>query len=154
MKYRIVCKSFERLTVYELYDSLRLRNEVFMLEQNCLEPDLDNMDQHCHHLLLYRGDDLAGYARLFAPGLHFPEMSLGRVVSSPNARGIGVGKQVMEAAMKELYRLYGDGPIRIAAQTYARVFYEKLGFATDGEKYMLDGIEHIDMVRPPQSGTY
>ncbi|HRE51390.1 MAG TPA: GNAT family N-acetyltransferase [Flavitalea sp.] len=151
MEYRVVCKNFEQLTAYELYDSLRLRHEVFVLEQNCMAPDMDNMDQHCHHLLLYGRDELLGYARLFAPGLHFPEMSLGRVVSSPNARGIGVGKQLMEEAMKELYRLYGDGPIRIAAQVYARLFYEKLGFVAEGEEYMLDGIQHIDMVRPPRN---
>lgn len=148
MEYRVVCKSFDRLTVYELYDSLRLRNEVFTLEQNCLEPDLDNKDQHCHHLLLYKGNELLGYARLFSAGLHFAEMSIGRVVSSPAARGIGVGKRVMEEAIKWLYQLYGMGPIRIAAQTYAKLFYEKLGFVTEGEIFMLDGIEHIEMIKP------
>ncbi|TXK48082.1 GNAT family N-acetyltransferase [Pontibacter qinzhouensis] len=143
-----ICKPFETLTPYELYDLLRLRSEVFVVEQTCVFLDLDNKDQYCHHLLLYKEQTLTATARLVPPGLYYPEMSIGRIVTSPAARGTGVGKQLVATAITECYRLFGSGPIKIGAQLYAQKFYESFGFVQAGEVYDEDGIDHIEMIKP------
>jgi ElaA protein len=147
MESRLICKPFELLTPFELHDALRLRSEIFVVEQNCVFLDPDNKDQHAHHLLLYQGNELIAYARLVPAGLSFAEMSIGRVVTSRAVRGTGVGKKLMQEAIKAIYELYGKGPIRIGAQVYARKFYENLGFFQAGEVYDEDGIDHIEMVK-------
>ena len=148
MPLEIICKSFDQLTSLEIYDSLYLRHEVFVVEQNCHVPDIDNKDPRCHHLLIYNDGKLQGYARLLPAGLNFPEVSIGRVLTSANSRGTGLGKLLMQEAIKNCYNIFGKAPIRIAAQHYARLFYEKLGFIQDSDVYDLDGIGHILMVRP------
>jgi ElaA protein len=140
-------KAFQELTVNELYDLLKLRSEVFVVEQNCVFLDQDDKDQKCYHLLLYSADQLVGYSRLVPAGLSYQEMAIGRVVSSPAMRGKGVGKLVMELSIEYCHKLYKIGVIRIGAQTYALGFYGALGFVSDGEVYDEDGIEHIEMVR-------
>ncbi len=140
-------KAFQELTVHELYDLLKLRSEVFVVEQNCVFLDQDDKDLKCHHLLLFSEDQLVGYSRLVPAGLSYPEMAIGRVVSAPSVRGKGMGKVVMELAIDYCQKLFGPGDIRLGAQTYALGFYSSLGFVTDGEVYDEDGIEHIEMVR-------
>jgi len=140
-------KAFQELTVDELYALLKLRSEVFVVEQNCVFLDQDDKDQKCHHLLLYSGDELVGYSRLVPAGLSYPEMAIGRVITSLSARGKGLGKVVMELCIDYCQRLFGKGSIRLGAQTYALGFYASLGFIADGEVYDEDGIEHIEMVR-------
>ncbi len=140
-------KAFHDLTVNELYDLLKLRSEVFVVEQNCVFLDQDDKDQKCHHLLLYSEGHLVGYSRLVPAGLSYQEISIGRVVSSPAVRGKGLGKQVMERSIQSCQELFGFEDIRIGAQTYALGFYSALGFVTDGDTYDEDGIEHIEMVR-------
>lgn len=143
-----VCKRFNDLTPHEMYDLLRLRSEVFVVEQNCVFLDLDNKDQKCHHLLLYSQDALVAYARLVPPGVSYPkEMSIGRIVTSSEVRGTGVGKQLMELAIAECYALFGTGPIKIGAQLYAEKFYNAFGFVQSSEVYDEDGIDHIEMVK-------
>jgi ElaA protein len=140
-------KSFQELDVNELYELLRLRSEVFVLEQNCVFLDQDNKDQQCSHVLVYADGKLAAYSRLVPAGLSYQEISIGRVVTSPDFRGKGLGMKVMEIAIKGCSALFGAEDIRIGAQTYALPFYEALGFVSDGEVYDEDGIEHIEMVR-------
>ena len=140
-------KSFQELNVNELYELLRLRSEVFVVEQNCVFLDLDNKDQQCCHLLLSTEGKLAAYCRLVPPGLSYQEMSIGRVITSAAARGSGLGKKAMQLAIENCQMLFGMGPIRIGAQKYALSFYAALGFVEDGEPYDEDGIEHIEMVR-------
>ncbi|REG94302.1 GNAT family N-acetyltransferase [Algoriphagus antarcticus] len=147
MNYTPTVKAFHELTVNELYDLLKLRSEVFVVEQNCVFLDQDDKDQQCHHLLLYSEDQLVGYSRLVPAGLSYQEMSIGRVVSSPSVRGKGLGRVVMELSIEYCQKLFGSGDIRIGAQTYALGFYDSLGFVSDGEVYDEDGIEHIEMVR-------
>ncbi|MEP7258733.1 MAG: GNAT family N-acetyltransferase [Flavitalea sp.] len=151
MPLTIICKSFDRLSPQEIYDSLRMRQEVFVVEQDCHVPDIDNKDPRCHHLLIYRDDQLQGYARLLPAGLTFPELSIGRVLTSAASRGTGLGKILMLEAIKNCYIIFGKAPIRIAAQNYARLFYEKLGFIKDSDIYDLDGIDHILMLRLPEA---
>ncbi|WP_255496095.1 GNAT family N-acetyltransferase [Mucilaginibacter sp. FT3.2] len=140
-------KPFQQLTVNELYDLLRLRSEVFVVEQNCVFLDQDNKDQLCYHLLLFAGDKLAAYCRLVPAGVSYPEISIGRVITSPDFRGSGLGRKVMELAIESCLELFGAVDIRIGAQTYALPFYTSLGFIAEGNVYDEDGIEHIEMVK-------
>jgi ElaA protein len=142
-------KPFQQLTVNELYDLLRLRSEVFVVEQNCVFLDQDDKDQQCYHLLVFADTELAAYSRLVPAGLSYPEVSIGRVITSPAYRGKGLGRVVMELAIKNCNELFGPVEIRIGAQTYAQQFYASLGFLPEGDVYDEDGIEHIEMVRKP-----
>ncbi len=147
MSFHKVCKPFADLTPYELYDLLRLRSEVFVVEQNCVFLEMDNKDQDCYHLLLYQNNELAACARLLPPGLYYTQMSIGRIVTSLKTRGTGLGKELVSTAIANCYNLFGTGPIKIGAQLYAKAFYEKLGFSQVGEVYDEDGIDHIHMIK-------
>ncbi|HTD93703.1 MAG TPA: GNAT family N-acetyltransferase [Chitinophagaceae bacterium] len=140
-------KHFEDLTVHELYAILRLRSEVFVVEQNCVFLDQDNKDQASHHLMGWQDDRLTAYTRIVPPGLAYDDPSIGRVVTSPTDRGSGIGKILMERSIAELYTIYGPLPIRIGAQLYLKNFYESLGFLQTSEIYDEDGIDHIEMTR-------
>jgi ElaA protein len=141
-------KHFAELTVDELYDLLRLRSEVFVVEQNCVFLDMDDKDQYCHHVLGWWGYDLVAYTRLVPKGVSYPEYdSIGRVVTSAMVRGEGVGKLLMEESIRQLQNLWGNVPIKIGAQLYLKKFYESLGFEQCGPVYDEDGIDHIPMVR-------
>ncbi|MBN8835662.1 MAG: GNAT family N-acetyltransferase [Sphingobacteriia bacterium] len=141
-------KKFEELTPFELYALLRLRSEVFVVEQNCVFLDMDNKDQFSHHILGWDGAILAASTRLIAPGKVYKEMSIGRVVTSPARRNAGYGKALMLFSIDACYRLFGEGPIRIGAQLYLKKFYESLGFIVCGDVYDEDGIDHVEMIRP------
>ncbi|NOW97205.1 GNAT family N-acetyltransferase [Mucilaginibacter sp. SG564] len=140
-------KAFQDLNVGELYELLRLRSEVFVVEQNCAFLDLDYKDQQCFHLLLFADGALAAYSRLVPAGLSYPEIAIGRVVTSPAFRGSGLGRKVMELAIQSCRELFSPGNIRIGEQTYALPFYNSLGFVPDGDPYDEDGIEHVEMVK-------
>jgi ElaA protein len=141
-----ICKKFGELTTEELYAILRLRSEVFVVEQNCVFLDMDNKDQYCDHLIGWQGDKLAGYARIVPAGISYGESSIGRIVSSPSARGAGIGKELLTQSIATLYRLHGKRVIRIGAQYYLKKFYESFGFKQAGAIYLEDGIEHIEML--------
>jgi ElaA protein len=149
MKIQWQLKSFEELTPHQLYQLLRLRSDVFVVEQQCIFLDMDNKDQQCYHLLGWKGELLAASTRLVPPGISYPEMSIGRVVSSPQVRGTGIGRNLMEVSIKACYDLWGSAPIRIGAQCYLEKFYQSLGFEPEGEIYLEDGIPHIEMVKMP-----
>jgi len=140
-------KAFAELTPHELYDILRLRSEVFVVEQQCIFLDMDNKDQSCHHLLGRMGDELVVSVRIVPPGISYEEPSIGRVVGSPRHRGIGAGKALMQKAIEETIRLHGNLPVKIGAQLYLKKFYEEQGFVQCSETYMEDEIPHIKMIR-------
>jgi len=140
------CKTFAELTPDELYAILRLRSEVFVVEQNCVFLDMDNKDQKSHHLMGWRDGILVGYSRVLCAGISYVESSIGRVVTSPAARHLGVGRELLNKSIDTLYKLYGKQPIRIGAQCYLTKFYESFGFVQKGEIYLEDGIEHIEML--------
>ena len=142
-------KYFNDLTTKELYQILQLRNEVFIVEQNCPFQDLDDKDFKCFHLIGFdtNSQKIMAYARIVPAGVSYTEASIGRVVTSPRARGGGIGKVLMEKSIQLLEELYGNVPIRIGAQFYLKKFYESLGFQAFGEIYLEDGIEHILMDR-------
>jgi ElaA protein len=147
MEFTTIVKSFDNLSPAELYAILRLRNEVFVVEQNCPYQDADNKDPKCHHLMLLQNDELMAYARLVPPGLSYAQMSIGRVVSSPKARGTGAGRTLMNTAIEQCLQIFGEGSIKIGAQAYLIKFYGSLGFNPIGEIYDEDGIPHIHMLR-------
>ena len=145
---RWVTKSFSELTVDELYDVLKLRSEVFVVEQNCIFLDMDNNDQKAFHTIGFIGDEVVATTRLFDKDIMYDGyQSIGRVVGSPRHRGIGIGKALMQYSIQECERLFGKGPIKIGAQLYLKKFYGEQGFEQSGEVYLEDDIDHIPMIR-------
>jgi ElaA protein len=140
-------KKFEELSSLELYEILRLRSEVFVVEQNCVFLDMDDKDQFSLHLQGRIDGKLAAGVRILPPGLSYDEPSIGRVVSSPLFRRKGVGIELMKTAIKETISLYGDVAIKIGAQLYLKNFYESFGFIQCSETYLEDDIPHIKMIR-------
>ncbi|MEO6328838.1 MAG: GNAT family N-acetyltransferase [Ginsengibacter sp.] len=140
------CKSFTELTNEELYKILQLRNEVFVVEQNCPYQDCDNKDQHCFHLMGWNEDTLVAYSRLLPPGIAFKEPSIGRVVTSPSVRRNKIGRELMTRSIMQIRDLFGKLSISIGAQLYLKNFYESLGFIKTSDTYLEDGIEHIEML--------
>lgn len=144
-------KSFNELTPHELYAILQLRNEVFVVEQNCVFQDADNKDQVSFHVMGWQNDLLAGYTRLVPAGIAYDEPSIGRVVTSPKVRHIGIGKLLMNYSISTSYALWGKTTITIGAQFYLRNFYNSLGFQQCSDIYFEDGIQHIKMFLPVNS---
>lgn len=141
-------KPFDQLAPHEVYAALQLRNEVFVVEQNCVFQDADNKDQSSYHLFGWDGDLLAAYTRLVPAGISYVEPSIGRVVISPMRRSLGMGRELMIRSIDHVYNIWGKENIRIGAQLYLKKFYESLGFQQSSEIYLEDGIEHIEMLLP------
>ncbi len=141
-------KSFEELAASELYEILHLRQEIFIVEQQCVYNDLDKKDQFSRHLTAhdFTTRELVAYARLIPPGITFDQASIGRVVVRTDYRGNGMGGVLMQKAMKELWDWYGLQPICIGAQSHLQTFYKGLGFKPIGGEYDDAGIPHIDMI--------
>jgi ElaA protein len=142
-----IVKKFDELSLHELYALLRLRSEVFVVEQNCVFQDMDNKDQSCYHLMGWENNLLIACTRLIPPGISYEFSSIGRVVTSTSARGSGIGKLLMEKSIEEVETLFGKTPIKIGAQLYLREFYTSFGFRQTGDIYVEDGIDHIEMIR-------
>jgi len=142
---------FADLTPFDLYDVLAARQNVFILEQTCLYPDIDGYDLEAHHLLGWRDVDgkrqLAAYLRVLAPGAKYNEMSIGRVITTPAARGSGAGRALLDQGIAHAEALHPGHRIRIGAQQYLERFYASFGFQTVSAPYDEDGIMHIDMLR-------
>jgi ElaA protein len=142
---------FGELSAEDLYAVVRLREAVFVVEQQCAYPDADGRDPLAWHLLGWsdreNGKALVAYARIFEPGLRYTEGSIGRVVTAPEVRGTGLGKALMAEALRRLEGLAPGQTIRIAAQRRLEKFYLDLGFRTVSAPYEEDGITHVDMLR-------
>lgn len=149
MQIQWIEKKFDALTPYQLYAILQLRNEVFVVEQNCVFQDADDKDQDSYHLMGFGNNKLVAYTRLVPPGHIYAEASIGRVVTSPAVRRSGAGRELMQQSIDRCYQLFGKGPIRIGAQFYLKNFYESFGFQQVSDIYLEDGIEHIYMVLQP-----
>ena len=138
--------AFDDLTARGLYDLLRLRSEVFVVEQDCAYQDLDGRDAAALHLRIVGADGLLAYTRLLAPGLaHAGECAIGRVVVSPRARGLGLGRRVMAESVAACRTRWPGVDIVIHAQTYLLAFYRSFGFVVEGAEYLEDGIPHHTM---------
>ena len=145
---RWVTKSFAELSVDELYDVLKLRSEVFVVEQKCIFLDIDNNDRKAFHTIGFIGDEVVATTRLFEKDIMYDGyQSIGRVVSASKHRGLGIGKALMQYSISECERLFGKGPIKIGAQLYLKKFYSEQGFEQSGDVYLEDDIDHIPMIR-------
>jgi ElaA protein len=141
-------RSFHQLTTSELYLLLRLRCQVFVVEQQCAYLDIDGTDQTADHLLAWDiDDDLSGYLRVFAPNVFDAVARVGRLATSSRHRGTGLGHWLMEEALGFVARQYGDVTIELSAQAYLERFYSKFGFVRSSENYLEDGIPHCKMQR-------
>lgn len=136
-------KLFRELTVDELYELLRVRAEVFVVEQDCVYQDQDGDDQVSVHLWLTDGGKVVALCRVCPAGTHMEEVSIGRVITTE--RGKGYGKRIMLEGIKVAQEHFNAKRIDIEAQEYARGFYEQIGFRQSSEPFMLDGIPHIRM---------
>jgi ElaA protein len=147
---------FESIPRGDLYEVLRQRQEVFVLEQACLYPDLDGHDEAAHHLMAWQATGgerrLVAYLRCLAPGAKYEEMSIGRVVTSPGTRGTGLGRELVAQGLALARKLHPGHAIRIGAQAHLETFYAGFGFRTVSAPYDEDGILHIDMLRPAAGG--
>jgi len=137
--------SFNELSTSELYAILRLRNAVFVVEQNCVYQDTDNKDEISFHLTGWDDNTLAAYCRILPPGISFNEASIGRVVISPDYRNFGYGRELMELAVGFTLERFNCKKIIIGAQLYLKKFYESIGFVQISETYLEDNIPHIEM---------
>ncbi len=142
---KTIIKQFNELTLQELYAILRLRNEVFVVEQNCVYQDADNKDQKATHIFIKNNDEILAYTRIFKPGEYFKNASIGRVVVNPKYRKQNLGKKIMQISIVFVLQS-GFNTIEISAQTYLKKFYNELGFTHIGEEYLEDNIPHIKMI--------
>ncbi|MFU8812665.1 MAG: GNAT family N-acetyltransferase [Balneolaceae bacterium] len=142
--------TFQEFTPHHLYAVLQLRQNVFIIEQDCIYPDIDDIDQQSAHLLLMYGDQLAGYLRIVPEGVKFGETSLGRIIIHPAHRRNALGRELVQEGIRRV-AAYQKKPIRIEAQCYLKEFYESFGFRMASHPYDVDGIDHIQMVRPAQN---
>lgn len=141
-------RSFHQMNVFELNAIFRLRQEVFILEQNCAYLDADGKDQFSEHIFGVHDDGrVLAYCRIVQPGVAYPEVSIGRIATHAEVRGSGLGKILMEKALAFVDDRYGKVSIRLEAQQYLVKFYETYSFFATGDTYLVDGIEHIEMLR-------
>ena len=136
-------KAFRELTLDELYELLRVRGEVFVVEQNCVYQDLDGDDQASIHLWLTSDDKVIALCRVCPAGTHMNEVSIGRVITTE--RGKGYGKRIMLEGIAAAKEYFNAKVIEIEAQEYAKGFYEQVGFRQSSAPFILDGIPHIKM---------
>ena len=142
----LVIKTFYKLEIEELYQILRLRSEVFVVEQDCIYQDLDNKDQKAIHLFLKENENIIAYTRVFKKGDYYKNPSIGRVVVSKNERGKELGKKIMKSSIDYIKKNELGEKIELSAQKYLDKFYKDLDFYTIGKEYMEDGIPHQRML--------
>lgn len=142
---KLILKSFQELNIDELYDILQIRSEIFVVEQNCVYQDLDNLDRDALHLYASDPDGIQAYLRIMRPGTVYPDAAaIGRVLS--RKRRIGLGSELLSAGIQASKTYFHASRIRLAAQLYARNFYEQAGFCACSDVFLEDGIPHIEML--------
>lgn len=140
-------RRFDDLSPRDLYDAMNLRQRVFSIEQNCVYLDADYLDIDADHLLGRNANgELVAYLRIVHPGRKYIESSIGRVITAPEARGTGLGKELMRQGMEWIAEKYPDQGVRISAQHHLERFYMEFGFRAVGEPYDEDGIPHVEML--------
>lgn len=144
MNYHI--KKFNELTTKELYEILKVRAEIFVVEQNCVYQDLDSKDEVSYHLFLEENNQIAAYLRIIPKGISYPETAIGRVLTKEIYRGKGLSGEIVQRAINFITDTLREQEIRISAQAYLQKFYKDLGFEPTSDIYLEDGIEHIEML--------
>lgn len=138
-------KKFNELTVEELYDILKVRSEVFVVEQNCVYNDQDGKDIDSIHIMIKEGNKIMAYLRVIKAGISYDNASIGRVLVTSEARKKGLARKIVCAGIDYIINSWNEDKITIGAQNYLRDFYESLGFEAVSEVYSEDGIPHLDM---------
>lgn len=139
-------KLFRELTVEELYEIFKIRNEVFVVEQNCVYQDCDDKDKDAYYLFIRDKQGIIAYLRILGRGVSYPEVSIGRVLSNKKYRGQGFGQTIMVKAIEFINNTLNENEVRISAQEYAISFYETVGFKVVSESYLEDNIPHVEML--------
>jgi len=142
----IKIKTYDELSTAELYEMLRARTAVFVVEQECAYQEVDNKDQIALHVMGMEDDKLIAYSRIFNAGDYAPEASVGRVLVDFSHRNRGLGQEIMKASLEAVKSHFKTNKVMVSAQRYLVKFYEELGFQISGEPYLEDGIPHIKMV--------
>jgi ElaA protein len=145
-RYSVEIKDMGGFSAHELYALLKLRVDVFVVEQNCPYPELDGKDDRALHLMLKRGDEIIAAARIFPPHDEVPA-KIGRVVVSPAHRGERLGEALMREALKACADRFPDAPVFLSAQSHLQKFYDSFGFKPVSDEYLEDGIPHLDMLK-------
>tara|TARA_B100000575_G_C23093862_1_gene630761 strand:+ start:1138 stop:1581 length:444 start_codon:yes stop_codon:yes gene_type:complete len=143
----IITKTFPELDTEDLYQILRLRSEVFVVEQDCVYQDIDNKDQNAIHLYYKENDQIVAYTRIFKVGDYYENPCIGRVVVSKKNRGNDLGKKIMIDSIEFIKQNIKGEKIELSAQKYLDKFYKDLGFYKIGEDYLEDGIPHQRMIK-------
>ena len=144
-------RAFAELGLAELYAIVALRERVFVVEQRCVYLDADGVDPASRHVFATRGGALVAYLRVVPAGARYAEVSIGRVLTAPEARGEGLGRTLMLRGLQAVRDFHGEVAIRLGAQAHLTRFYASLGFVQLGEPFDEDGIPHVYMLRAPAS---
>lgn len=144
MEYKI--RTFDELSNKELYSILRLRSEIFVVEQNCVYQDLDNKDLNAYHLMAVENGELIGYLRILNKGVSYKEASIGRVVVKKEYRRKKLGLEIINKGIDFIINTLQEKEVRISAQVYAKNLYEKAGLVEVSEEYLEDDIPHVEML--------
>lgn len=144
MEYKI--KAFEELNTRELYSILRLRSEIFVVEQNCVYQDLDNKDLSGYHLMAIDNNELVAYLRVLPKGVSYKEISIGRFVVRKDYRRKNLGLELLNKALRFIEEDLKEKEVRISAQVYVKELYKKAGFIEASEEYLEDNIPHVEML--------
>lgn len=140
--------SFKDLSTFELYELLKVRQQVFVVEQNCVYLDNDGENDYLsYHVLALENDSIAAYARIIPPKINNNNVSIGRVLTASNFRGKGYGKRIIATCLEYIDECFLDCNVQISAQLYLLKFYETFGFKKVSDVYLEDGIKHIKMIR-------
>lgn len=141
------CKKFTELSLFEFHDIMKMRQEVFIVEQNCPYLDCDGKDPQGSHAYIHRNHEILAYARLLPKGISYSDYcSIGRVITTEKERNTGLGRQLMEYCIEQCKKLYPGSDIKISAQSYILDFYSSLGFRITGDLYLEDDIPHQAMI--------
>jgi ElaA protein len=143
------CKRFDQLNIDELYELIKFRLDIFVVEQRCAYSELDKKDRmaETHHLVAYQNSQIIAYARLLPPKASYPESSIGRFAVITAQRRRGIGSTLMDKCLKQMSLLWPDHDIRVSAQVHLKEFYENFGFTRTSDEYLEDGIPHIEMLK-------
>jgi ElaA protein len=142
--------AFAELSVQELERIYTARQQVFLIEQNCVYLDADGRDSASHHVAAWSSEHTLplAYARLVAPGVVYAEPSMGRVITSEAGRGQGMGRELVRRVIEQAHAVYPGQGMRISAQSQLEAFYGEFGFVIQGERYLEDNIPHTEMLLP------
>ncbi len=140
----------DKLTPRALYAMLKLRVDVFVVEQKCPYPEIDGKDFEAFHLRILDGEELAASLRVLPPEQDGKPVKIGRVVVAPDYRGYKLGQRLMKEAIEFAQARFPGTALELGGQSHLQKFYGSFGFLAISEEYLEDGIPHVDMRLEPR----